>query len=185
MRTLWIACLFLAAGIMGCASSEKSSRDNTQALSEVKAKAETETKKLEEEKEAKEKEAALAEEELLKKKAESEKQREELGAVKERLKKMGLAAVFVPITRDGQVFLYPGGRTATIKYAVSDMIVLRSLNQLMDKQLEKSNSDRDYFNTGNGGFEACLNDQLYILFMHRGQSGAIVRDWFEMLEKCN
>jgi flagellar biosynthesis GTPase FlhF len=185
MKTLLIALIFTTMAILGCGSAEKTSKKDTQVLSEARAKADAETKKMEEEKAAKEQEEKKAREELEKKKAESDKNREELGAVKERLKKMGLATVFVPVSRDGQIFMYPGGRTTTIKYQVSDMILLRSLNQMMDSQLEKSNSDRDYYNTGNGGFEACLNDQLYILYMYRNNSGAIVREWFEMMEKCN
>jgi hypothetical protein len=185
MRVLTFALMISFAAFMSCASSDKTSKNDKQVLAEVKAKAEAETKKLEEEKAVKEKEEMLAKEELDKKKAESEKQREELGAVKERLKKMGLAAVYFPITRDGQVFTYPGGRTTTIKSQVLDNILLRSLNQIMDKQVEKSNSDRDYYTTGTGGFEACLNDQLYILYMSKNNNGMIIREWFEMLEKCN
>lgn len=110
MRYTTFALLVSFAAFMSCASSDKASKSDKQnVLVEAKTKAEAETKKLEEEKAAKEKEEMLAKEELEKKKAESEKQREELGAVKERLKKMGLAAVYFPITRDGQVFTYPGG----------------------------------------------------------------------------
>ena len=186
MKVLMIVWMISLMTFMSCASSDKASKSEKQdAVAEVKAKAEAESKKLEDEKAAKEKEEMQAKEELEKKKADAEKQREELGAVKERLKKMGLAAVYAPITRDGQVFTYPGGRTTTIKSRVVDNILLRSLNQIMDKQMEKSNSDRDYYNTGTGGFEACLNDQLYVLYMSKNNNGMVTREWFEMLEKCN
>lgn len=186
MKT-WIIILFVSAGTMiSCASSDKTSKSENQlAVAAEKAKKAEETMKMEEQKSAKEKEEIKAKEELEKKKAESEMQKEELKAVKERLKKMGMAAVYVPVSKDGDAFSYPGGRTTAIRTKVTDDITVRSLSLVVDKQIEKSNSDRDHYNTGLGGFETCLNNQLYILFMSKDKNGMVVREWYETLEKCN
>lgn len=183
MKTWIIVLIFSLAAMTGCASSDTAAkRDQQKDTAEENAKKALEMMKMEEEKAAKEE--MTAREELDKKKAESEKQKQELGAVKQRLKQMSMAAVFVPITRDGGVFSYPGGRTSVIKVKVADDITLRPLNLIMDGQLEKSNSDRDYYNTGTGGFETCLNDQLFILYMSKDKNGMVVRDWYETLDKC-
>lgn len=186
MKTLISVILISWAVTIGCASSDKSAKSDKQQLSEEeKAQKATEARKLEDEKNAKEKEELAAKEELERRKAESEKNREELGAVKERLKQMGMAAVYVPVTKDGNTLSYPGGRVAVIRSKVGDAITLRSLNDVMQNQIEKSNSDLDRYNTGYGGFETCLRGQLFVLYMSRDKNGMVVREWYETLDKCN
>ena len=186
MKALIIVLIISLVTVISCTSSDTASKSDKQKVTaEEKAKKAEEVMKLEEEKAAREKETKMAKEELEKKKADHEKQIDEMKAVKERLKEMGMGAVFVPVTKDGNVFLYPGGKTAVIRSKVADDITLRSLNLAIDKQIKKSNSDLDYYTSGLGGFETCMGDRFFILYMYKDQGGSIQREWYELMDKCN
>jgi len=176
-----IAFIFaLTLGVLiGCKSEEKATKkDKEVAANEDKKAKDEELKKLEQEKAKKEEEERLAKQELDKKKANLVQQQQELASVRENLKKMGLAAVFVYITKSGDTFTYQDGHTVMIKEKVADGFVQQSLDQIVQKQLEKENAARDSYNTCSNGFEACLDHKLYINFMSRDEKGNCVRQWY-------
>ncbi len=186
MKTLII---FAALTLMiGCGGSGKSSKPDKQKemtmLAENRAKAEAEAKKLDEERMIKEEEAKKEAAEVEVKKAHREKASAELKAVKENLKKMGLAAVFVPMTKNGDTFNYPGGKAIVVKEKVTDSGVLQSLNSMIDQQTEKYDDDRHQLSTCSGGYETCMDSKGYILYLSKDAGGTCIREWYLVNADC-
>ncbi len=148
------------------------------------AKAEAEAKKLDEERMIKEEEAKKEAAEVEVKKAHREKASAELKAVKENLKKMGLAAVFVPMTKNGDTFNYPGGKAIVVKEKVTDSGVLQSLNSMIDQQTEKYDDDRHQLSTCSGGYETCMDSKGYILYLSKDAGGTCIREWYLVNADC-
>lgn len=183
----WLIVIGLIA-LMGCGgqkSSVKTDKQNEQ-HEEKKAKEES-LKQLEEEKKAKEKEEQMLKEEVEKKKVLSEKDLQEMKNVKERLKKMGLAAVYVPMKRDNEFLVYQDNTLMRIKGDVTSQGILNALNDILKKEKDRDNEAAHLMEVCAGGFETCFENHFYVYYMEKKQvNGVWTCDgiWYEVDAEC-
>jgi flagellar biosynthesis component FlhA len=184
---LIMACLLAVAG---CKSSEQAKKSETKketkkeiARQEIE-KEKQEKDRLEQERIAKEQEEKQAKEELEKKKIESDKQKEELRKVQENLKRMGLAAYRVQITKDGNQIKYADGQTVTLSGTVVDRSLVNTLNDLLAKARDDERKKMNAEPACTGGYETCQDGWLYIYYMIESGNGNCDGQWYKIDQEC-
>lgn len=189
--------LFLMACVLvfaGCKSSEQTTKSESKKETKKESKKELAKQELEKEKQekerleqeriAKEREEKKAKEDLEKQKIESEKQKNELKKVQDNLKRMGLAAFRVDVTRENNQFKYADGRTVIITGSPKDQTVISALNDLLNKAKDDERKKLNSEPACSGGYETCQEGWLYIYYMVRSSDGSCGGEWFKTGQEC-
>ncbi len=190
MKYFYLITMAFVLIVAGCKSSEQAKKSETKkeskkelARKEVQKEKE-EKDRMEQERLVKEQEDKKAKEELERKKIESEKQKEELRRVQENLKKMGLAAFRVEVTKTDNQFNYGDGRVIGITGPVKDRAVLDALNDLLAKARDDERKRMKSEPECAGGYETCQDGWLYVYYMVRSSEGACDGQWYKTGQEC-
>ncbi|MBX7151454.1 hypothetical protein K1X84_07425 [bacterium] len=178
-------CFIVAIGCSGQKSAAKTDHHDEK-MEEKKAKEES-LKQMEEEKKAKQKEEQMLKEEVEKKKNLSDKDRQEMKNVKERLKKMGLAAMYVPMKRDNEFFVYQDNTLMRIKGDVVSQGILNALNDILKKEKDRDNEAAHLMEVCSGGFETCFENHFYVYYMEKKEVNKVwtcESKWYEVDAEC-
>ena len=173
--------LVFSVGCAGGGAAKK--KEKAVNMEAAKAAAEQSAKQMNDQMEVAKKEETVAKEEVVEKKAMVDKCKSDLMAVRDLLIKMGVAAERVNVVKVGDVFRYQDQSSRTALAVIKDPDVVSRLDAIVEQQKNKDNDAMDFFNGCSGGFETCIDGQMYLQYMVK-DGGTCTRTWYLVDRNC-